>query len=222
MINDDLLGEMKDWWENRYRSEQFIWGEEPSECTRSVIDFLKDRGVKRILDLPCGYGRDSIFLAKNGFEVMGIDRCGEAIKLAKEYARREGLEISFIEGDATQLDMPDDSFDAIVSNRFLHLVYEDELQDKVAKEMHRVIRKDGYLVLATRSTEDPDCNEKNSIEGKVHELQDRRGHMIRFNTHDEIKSVFSHFKELTIEKMQELESLERRINCSLLRIIARK
>jgi hypothetical protein len=88
--------------------------------------------------------------------------------------------------------------------------------------MHRVIKDDGVLILATRSIKDPDCNEQNKVDGKVFELNDRPGHKIRFNTLNELNTLFGHFEELQIETLEELESLERRINCDLIKIIAKK
>jgi 2-polyprenyl-3-methyl-5-hydroxy-6-metoxy-1,4-benzoquinol methylase len=121
---------MINWWNDRYKNEQFIWDKVPSKCTESSLEYLKSIGVKKILDLPCGYGRDSVFLTKNGFDVTGVDRSHEAIKLAQSWANEEGLNIDFIAGDATNLDFPNEHFDAIVSNRFIHLLYNDEDQKK--------------------------------------------------------------------------------------------
>jgi ubiquinone/menaquinone biosynthesis C-methylase UbiE len=220
-IMDDE-GIVEAWWDNRYKNEQYIWDKVPSKCTETSLDILKSQGIKKILDLPCGYGRDSIFLSKNGFEVTGIDRSKEAIKLAQSWAQEEGLNIEFLQGDATELEFLDETFDAIVSNRFLHLVYDNKSQEKVSKEMHRVIKDNGLLILATRSIKDPDCNKKNEIDEELHELHDRPGHKIRFNTIEELQTLFGHFEEITVETVEELESLERQISCNLLKIVAKK
>jgi ubiquinone/menaquinone biosynthesis C-methylase UbiE len=213
---------MKEWWDERYRHEQFIWDKVPSKCTASSLELLKQKGIKKILDVPCGYGRDTVFLTKNGFDVTGLDRSEEAIKLANSYALEEGLTIDFIQGDVNNIDFPDSSFDAIISNRFLHLVHIDEHQEKVAKELHRVVKDDGLLILTTRSIDDPDCNQKNFIKDNIYELKERPGHTIRFNTNAELKKIFSPFNEITFETLEEPESLDRTVNCCLLKIVAKK
>jgi ubiquinone/menaquinone biosynthesis C-methylase UbiE len=213
---------VKEWWDERYKNEQFIWDKGPSKCTESSVEYLKSKGIKKVLDVPCGYGRDSIYLAKNGFEVVGVDRSNEALKLATDWAKNEGLSVNFLEGDISNLEFPDEHFDAIISNRYLHLVHDDEQQKKVAQEMHRVVKDDGLLVLATRSIQDPDCSQDNHVKEKVYELKNRPGHFIRFNTLGELKKLFGHFEEISFEKIEEPESMERTVNCDLIKLIAKK
>ena len=157
---------MEKWWNERYKQEGFIWHKNPSKCIETGLDYLKEHNVSTILDLPCGYGRDSNFLSKQGFEVTGIDRSKEAIKIAQNWANQDGIQIKFEVGDATNLPYPDNSFDAIVSNRFLHLVYDDNQQKKVISEIKRVLKDDGLVILSTRSLKDPDCHHNNKIEEK--------------------------------------------------------
>jgi ubiquinone/menaquinone biosynthesis C-methylase UbiE len=214
--------DMDMWWDSRYKTEQFIWDKIPSKCAETSLNHLKEMGVKKILDLPCGYGRDSIFLSKSGFDVVGVDRSHEAINLAKQWASDEGVDVEFQQADATNLTFPDESFDAIISNRFLHLCYDDETQLTVTNEIYRLVKSGGLVILATRSIEDPDCTDYNNLYKRVYEIKDRPGHKIRFNTIDELKSLFGNFNHLTIEKIEELEALDRNINCQLIKIIAMK
>lgn len=55
------------------------------------------------LDLGCGTGAHSLQLAQRGWEVIGIDAVGTAVRQARARAREAGLDIRFLEGDVTDL-----------------------------------------------------------------------------------------------------------------------
>ncbi len=94
----------------------------------------------RVLDLGCGAGRDAYILAQLAGEsgaIVGVDATAEQLAVARRYGEwhREKFEyersnVSFVEGDITQLDRPGfdpASFDIIVSNCAINLV-----EDKAA------------------------------------------------------------------------------------------
>jgi len=55
----------------------------------------------RFLDIGCGTGRHAIELAKRGFRVTGVDFSSGMLNVARAKARREGVEVEFVEADAT-------------------------------------------------------------------------------------------------------------------------
>jgi cyclopropane fatty-acyl-phospholipid synthase-like methyltransferase len=68
----------------------------------------------RAIDLGCGVGNEAIYLAKNGFEVTGIDSSPTAIQLARDKAQEAGVEVVFIVDDLTELRYVDGTFDLLV------------------------------------------------------------------------------------------------------------
>jgi ubiquinone/menaquinone biosynthesis C-methylase UbiE len=100
-----------------------------------------------ILDVPCGYGRHAIPLAKAGYRVTGLDRSEVMLAEARRRADAEGP--SFVHGDMRELPFPDGSFDAVL-NLFSSLGYRGEEGDRQALlEFHRVLRPGGRLVIET-------------------------------------------------------------------------
>jgi len=88
------------------------------EATRQEVDALLAAAPvdedSVILDLCCGQGRHSLELARRGFKhVSGIDRSGYLIRLARRRARKEGLAVTFKEGDARNFRMPKASLDLV-------------------------------------------------------------------------------------------------------------
>ncbi len=83
-------------WNERFRSENLFLGERPSPFLASEMErLLRLAPGRRALDIACGEGRNSIFLARHGFRVTGIDISDAGIAKAERQARAEGLEIDF-------------------------------------------------------------------------------------------------------------------------------
>jgi ubiquinone/menaquinone biosynthesis C-methylase UbiE len=99
-----------------------------------------------LLDVPCGFGRHAIALARAGYRVVGVDR---SQALLTEARRRAGDEEwpKLVEADYRELPFPDESFDAAM-NLFTSLGYlGDEEDTKALAEIARVLRPGGRLVV---------------------------------------------------------------------------
>jgi ubiquinone/menaquinone biosynthesis C-methylase UbiE len=101
-----------------------------------------------LLDVPCGYGRHAIPLARAGYRVTGVDR---SPTLLAEARRRAGDDKppELVEADYRELPFPDESFDAAL-NLFTSLgFYGDEEDVKALTEIGRVLRPAARLVIET-------------------------------------------------------------------------
>ena len=126
---------------------------ENAELTRREVDaVIRASGVgkaDRILDLCCGQGRHSLELARRGYTaVTGLDRSRFLVRLARKRAKKEGLQITFREGDARRRRLPEDGFDcvAILGNSFgyFDLVEDDH---SVMEAVRQCLRPGGTVVL---------------------------------------------------------------------------
>lgn len=71
-----------------------------------IVDELKLQPGQSVLDLGCGTGRHSLELARRGYRCTGIDQSPDMLRMARAAADAEGLQITFVEGNAetTRLD----------------------------------------------------------------------------------------------------------------------
>jgi ubiquinone/menaquinone biosynthesis C-methylase UbiE len=99
-----------------------------------------------LLDVPCGFGRHTVPLAREGYRVTGVDR---SEVLLAEARRRAGEERwpKLVRADYRELPFADESFDAAL-NMFSSLGYlGDEADTGVLREIGRVLRPGARLVI---------------------------------------------------------------------------
>ena len=98
-------------WDELFRKGEFA-PREPTWSVRRFAAVLAERGAKRVLDLGCGAGRHVVFLAREGFEVHGLDSSAEALRICQERLREAGLRATFVRADMREIPYPDGAFDA--------------------------------------------------------------------------------------------------------------
>lgn len=94
---------------------------------------------RTILDLGCGTGSHAVILAKRGYAVTGVDRSLHMLETAKEKARAENADISFIQQDISRLTpelLKGQTFDAVIS-MFAVIGYLTE-NDQLARTFHNI------------------------------------------------------------------------------------
>lgn len=108
----------------------------------------------RVLDLGCGDGTTALPAAKLGANVLGVDIARNLVDAGNRRAREQGLAMcQFQEGDATDLhDIKDHSFDLVVS--IFGAMFAPKPFD-VAKEMVRVARPGGRIIMGNWIPDDP-------------------------------------------------------------------
>jgi len=147
-------------YEERYRkvyeAGASFW-EEPKP-TRVLINFLGElsapKGSKAI-DMGCGEGRDSIFLAKKGFDVTGVDASRSGIKRARERAKAEVVDINFLVADVVNLPIKDEMYDLAINIACLQMIMDQHLRDKHLREVHRVLSDGGTYFSCNGAVEKP-------------------------------------------------------------------
>lgn len=106
-------------WNDRYASEESFLGRTPSPFLSREIERIKQllRG-RRALDVACGEGRNSIFLAANGFRVTAIDISEVGIAKGMQRAETEGVIVEFLCADLDEYRLHG-SFDLVLNFNYL-------------------------------------------------------------------------------------------------------
>lgn len=125
-------------WDKRYREGFYDNNSEPDPLLRRFCSLIPG---PRVIDIASGNGRNSLYLAEKGYRVWGIERSGEAIKIAREHSLSAGKDLHLVRGDAQLLPFKRDSADGVIVFYFLLREIMGEIVD--------LLRKDGILVYET-------------------------------------------------------------------------
>jgi cyclopropane fatty-acyl-phospholipid synthase-like methyltransferase len=135
----------QDWFDTKYYHilYQDRNDEEAQFFMRNLTSYLNLKKGSKLLDLPCGKGRHSIYLNSLGFNVTGADLSKNSIQHAKNF---ENNSLNFVVHDMREPFKT--KFDAIL-NLFTSFGYfdQDEMNIEVLKNLKNGLNKEGVLVI---------------------------------------------------------------------------
>src|SRR3954447_13119049 len=122
------------------------------EYTNTEIQFIKalinNTTISNILDVPCGNGRHSIALAKEGFSVTSIDIAEEYICSLRKVIDKEQLPVTAIQADILEYELTGEfDFAICLGNSFSYFSYYPMLE--FVKKINIVLKKGGAFLVQT-------------------------------------------------------------------------
>jgi SAM-dependent methyltransferase len=176
------------------------------------VSFAKDKGVKKVLDVGCGYGRACFFLRENHFSVTGVDIDRVQIRRALEEAKPRGTngEMGFLIDDARYLCFSDSSFDAVTMLALLTLVAKSD-RPKIMSEVWRVLKPSGYVFVEEfgRTWKNPVYTKRYRDDLKVTgemgtiTVRDESGKILHFGHHFTRRELLALLKGFNIVSLEE-------------------
>jgi cyclopropane fatty-acyl-phospholipid synthase-like methyltransferase len=111
-----------------------------------VVAFLQRHPPGRALDLGCGTGTNAIYMAQHGWQTVGVDFIGKAIRLARQKARKAGVKVTFILDDVTCLSGIHAPFDLVLDIGCFHMLSPSE-KERYYANLLRLIAPQGFFLL---------------------------------------------------------------------------
>ena len=113
----------------------------------SLRHLPKSKDRKKLLELACGTGIQSVRFSQAGFNVTGLDLSADMLKIAEKRAASAKQKIDFIEGNMLDLSQADTyDFVTCYSDSICYMQDEVEVGD-VFKEVYNALKEDGSLFL---------------------------------------------------------------------------
>lgn len=129
-------------WDERYSSEDYVYGTEPNDFLREQDGLLASGG--RVLCLAEGEGRNAVYLAGLGMEVTAVDASEVGLAKAHRLAQAKGVAIATEQIDLADYDPGQGQWDAIVSI-FCHLP--PTVRERLHQRVVNALKPGGLLIL---------------------------------------------------------------------------
>ena len=129
----------KEKWNAKYDGDSYIAGKEPSEWLKTHSGLLTEGG--KALDIAAGEGRNSVFTATLGFEVVSIDISEIALTKAQRLADEKKVKITILSADLDNNSLPKNEYDLVLCFNFL--------ERKLFPEIRKTLKPGGILFYET-------------------------------------------------------------------------
>src|SRR3989344_3552705 len=152
-------------WEKLYKEKGEIYTDINPQVKKYAKIFKKKKSTK-ILDLGCGTGRHSIFLAQKGFMVYASDISKTGIAITKKKAKSLNLNMKFKVFDMKKIPYPTNYFDGVICIFTLgHGLLKDN--KRTIDEIYRVLKPKGMIITEFMSIRDKTYGKGKEVENNT-------------------------------------------------------
>src|SRR5215204_5731625 len=191
-------------WQSAEGREEWLT---PEPFVVELVPELQAAGVKRVLDLGFGVGRHALLLAREGFQVAGLDASENGLVYAQEWGQREGFQLELTSGEMSALPYANGEFGAILSWNVIYHGTMEVIQQTIS-EMTRCLKPQGYLICSLISSQ-------HSMAGKGVEIEPRtyvipgageREHPHHYFNRADIDACFGDYTLLQLQDVTQREA----------------
>ncbi|WP_209389067.1 bifunctional 2-polyprenyl-6-hydroxyphenol methylase/3-demethylubiquinol 3-O-methyltransferase UbiG [Chryseobacterium sp. RR2-3-20] len=131
----------KDFWNERYCNEEYIYGTLPNEYLKEK---LKDLKAGKILFPAEGEGRNAVYAAVKGWESEAFDQSEEGKKKALLWASENNTDIFYTVSNVENIEFPNSSFDVLA---MVYAHFSGELRRTFHRKLSEFLKPGGFLIL---------------------------------------------------------------------------
>lgn len=135
-----------------------FFGTEPSELGRKALDLFREHGVRTVVELGCGQGRDTWLFMSNSLKVITLEYSEAGICQTQKLEKEAGLEkqVELKLSDVRKgIPLPTDSDDAVYSHMLFCMELTTEQVQFILDECRRVLKPGGLNIYSVRNDHDP-------------------------------------------------------------------
>lgn len=187
----------KEIFEKIYESPKAVWTR--TEPQQELIELIESGKIKacKAIDIGCGEGYYSIYLASKGFDVLGIDLSERAIHYAKENAAKCGVNVRFAAMDIADLGKLKERFDFVLEWEVMHHIMPPQRQ-KYVEDVDKLLNHNGKYLSVCFNEQSPEFGgagkkyRKSSLETTLY-----------YSSQSELKELFEpHFRIIEAKLIQ--------------------
>ena len=131
-------------WNERFDKEEFIFGEEPNKyLVQKATEYLKPHD--KVLCIADGEGRNGVWLAKQGMQVVGFDASDIALSKAKQFAKDHQVEVEYSFSDTDSFAWHAETYDAVIA---IFIQFADPaMRERIFQKTYETLKLGGIFIL---------------------------------------------------------------------------
>jgi SAM-dependent methyltransferase len=191
-------------WESTFANKPSMFGDAPSSSALAAVEVFQREGVRKLLELGAGQGRDTIFFAQNGFHVTALEYSSKGIEAITTKAELLGLSrsISVARHDVRiRLPFDDESFDGCYSHMLFCMALTTRQLELLSQETRRVLRPGGVNIYTVRHTGDPQYGTGTHRGEDMYEIEG--GFVVHFFTRQKVEQLAQGYEIVSIDDFEE-------------------
>jgi len=131
-------------WNERFNKDEFIFGKEPNEYLAKQASQFLSPGMQTLC-IADGEGRNSVWLAKQGMQVLGFDVSDIAIAKAKQFAAENLVHVDYFLSNTDEFNWQENSYDAVIA---IFIQFADpEMRTRIFNQIEQSLKPGGILIL---------------------------------------------------------------------------
>ena len=197
------LDAQREQWERALAERADRFGAEASEPAHAALELFHRGGVRELLELGAGQGRDTLFFAEQGLRVAALDYAGSGLAAirAKAADAQFGDRVEVVGHDVRQpLPFAAGSLDACFSHMLYCMALTGRELHALTSEIGRVLRPGGLNVYTARTTSDPDYGQG---EHRGEQLYELGGFVVHFFDRALVERLADEFEVVAIDEFEE-------------------
>ena len=138
----------KNFWNARYDEEGYAYGTKANVYLSSHAALFKS--VKKVLVIGDGEGRNGVWLAEQGCQVVSVDSSKVGVKKAQHLAAEKGVKLDAIYADLNEWDWPESEFDFVV---IIYVHFPPEVRELLHEKVIAALKPGGQLIMESFTPE---------------------------------------------------------------------
>lgn len=190
---------MTEFWEAAYKNNERMWGENPTDNARTVLELMQKRNIRSVLIPGFGYGRNAKVFYDEGFDVTGIEISKTAIERARKHF---GSDVTIHYGSVTEMPFDKIQYQSIYCYSLIHLLNKAD-RIKLIDDCYSQLKHNGIMIFVALSVNDKRFGLGEELEKNTfHTLQ---GLNLYFYDEASIKEEFGHYTIVEAKEINEPE-----------------
>jgi SAM-dependent methyltransferase len=156
-VDTEAIAGQREHWAATFDANPDMYGTDPSAPAIAAGEVFAAAGLRSVLELGAGQGRDTLYMARRGLQVRALDIDPGAVATISEKVRAAGLQdlVSVAGHDMREpLPLGDASVDGSYSHMLFCMALTTSELEQLTGELRRVLRPGGLVVYTARTTAD--------------------------------------------------------------------